>query len=62
VSVYAESLNGALSRVCLLASLCASLFSHTTRRENSQIDIPAAVVTVAALAVVVRPSATEDAY
>jgi hypothetical protein len=37
-------------------------FPPTTRRENSQIDIPAAVVTVAALAVVVRPSATEDAY
>jgi hypothetical protein len=37
-------------------------FPPTTRRENSEIDIPAAVVAVAALAVVVRPSASEDAY
>lgn len=51
---------------CLVSACrlhCAlRLFPLTTRRENSQIDIPAAVVTVAALAVVVRPSASEDAY
>ena len=60
--VSAAARNNAQCLVSACLPHCALRLPPTTERENSQIDTPVAVVTVAALAVVVRPSASEDAY